>query len=227
MVIFLWLKIISVFIIILLFLDKSKKSALEKRAACVIVKIIMENLNDEQLTNLAAKGNNEALKTLVARHLSAIYRLAFRYAQNSDDAEDIAQETFVKVWRHLKKFDQTKKFKSWLYQIAKNTGLDWLKKKRAISFSEWEKINNQDLGIENFIDEADAPDVLADKKLLANKLSTAAKQLPKKYAEVVSLRHNQELNFREIAQSLREPLNTVKSRYRRALVLLKKMLIKQ
>lgn len=184
----------------------------------------MENFSDEQLANLAAKGDNNALKILVARHLGAIYRLAFRYAQNSDDAEDITQETFVKVWRHLKKFDQTKKFKSWLYQIAKNTGLDWLKKKRTISFSEWEKISNQNLGIENFIDEAAQPDILADKELLANKLSTAAEQLPHKYAEVVAMRHRQELNFREMAQSLREPLNTVKSRYRRALVLLKKIL---
>jgi len=184
----------------------------------------MKNLNDEQLACLAAKGNNEALKTLVARYLPAIYRLAFRYAKNSDDAEDIAQETFVKVWRHLKKFDQAKKFRPWLYQIAKNTCLDWLKKKRAVSFSELNEIQGQDWEAADFIDEAAAPDVSIDQNLLADKLAAAAEQLPKKYAAVISLRHAEELNFREIAQVLREPLNTVKSRYQRALILLKKTL---
>ena len=178
----------------------------------------MINITDGQLIKKAAQGDDAALAELVQRYLNPVYGFAYRYARNQQDAEDIAQEVFVKVWKNLKKFDASKPFQPWLYQITKNTCLDWLKKKSVAPLSELETIKNA------VVDASPQPDVLADQNLLAAKLTAATNQLSPKYAKVISLYHQQNLNLRQIAQLLQEPLNTVKSRYRRALLLLKKVL---
>ncbi len=178
----------------------------------------MINLTDAELIKQAAQGDDNALTELVQRYLKLVYGLAYRYVQNQRDAEDIAQEVWVKVWKNLKKFTPAKPFRPWLYQITKNTCWDWLKKKPAIPFSDLAGIS------ETLIDMAPRPDVLADQSLLAEKITAATDQLAPPYAKVVSLRHQQNLSFKQMAEILQEPLNTVKSRYRRALIMVKKIL---
>jgi RNA polymerase sigma-70 factor (ECF subfamily) len=184
----------------------------------------MNNYSDEQLVKLAIDDNKEALEVLVARYLKLVYNFAYRYVRNSDDAEDITQDVFVKIWRNLHKFDQTKKFKPWLYQIIKNTALDLLKKKSAIPFSNFDREEGDNWLEEHLVDEFQQTDIKAENTLLSDKLSGAIGKLTPKYAEVVSLHHQKDLNFREIAELNNESINTVKSRYRRALSLLKKIL---
>ena len=89
----------------------------------------MEELSDEKLIILAKNGQETAFSALVQRYLSLVYNFSFRYTSSTTDAEDITQEVFIKVWRNLKKFDDSKAFRPWLYKIAKNTSLYWLKKK--------------------------------------------------------------------------------------------------
>jgi len=178
----------------------------------------MINLTDAELIKRAVQGDDAALTELVQHYLKPAYAFAYRYVRNRQDAEDITQEVFVKVWKNLKKFDAGKPFQPWLYQITKNTCFDWLRKKSAVPFSELDKIK------EIAADASPPPDVLADQSLLQDELTAAAERLAPKYAKVISLYHQQNLNFRQIAELLQEPLNTVKSRYRRALLLMKKML---
>lgn len=90
--------------------------------------------SDEQLVVSYLKGDEKALEILIKRYLKLIYSFAFRFVSNSQEAEDIAQEVFIKMWRNLKKFDKNKKFKSWIFSIAKNTCLDTMKKKKIIRF---------------------------------------------------------------------------------------------
>lgn len=184
----------------------------------------MNNYSDEQLVKLAVDDNREALEILIAHYLKLVYNFAYRYVRNSDDAEDITQEVFIKIWRNLRKFDQTKKFKPWLYQIIKNTSLDLLKKKSAIPFSNFDIEEGDNWLEEHLVDEVQQTDMVAENALLSDKLSGAIGKLAPKYAEVVSLHHQKDLNFREIAELNNESINTVKSRYRRALLLLKKIL---
>ena len=180
--------------------------------------------SDNQLITNYLNGDEQSLKILIKRYLGLIYSFAYKYAGNSQDAEDITQETFVKVWRNLKKFNRDKNFKTWIFHIAKNTALDSFKKKKVIPFSNFENEKGENIFIENLIDSNPSPNEIIERADMKRVLSLSIGKLSSKYNVVLSLRHNEHFNFREISEKLEEPLNTVKSRYRRSLILLKKLL---
>ena len=95
----------------------------------------MKSIADEQLVRDYLNGNERAFEELIRRYLPLIYGFSRRYSGDADNACDIAQEIFVKVWKNIKKFDTSKNFRVWIFKVAKNTALDWLKKKNAIPFS--------------------------------------------------------------------------------------------
>ncbi len=133
---------------------------------------------------------------------------------------------FVKVWRNLNKFDSNKTFRPWRYRIAKNTALYWLKKKSPAAFSDFETDQGAEWLAQSVVDEAPQPHILTDRVLLREKFALALKKLSPQNSEMISLRHIQDLNFRQIAKIKRESINTVKSRYRRAVFALKKVISK-
>lgn len=174
--------------------------------------------SDKQLVADYLKGDEKSLEVLIKRYLKPIFSFVFRFTGNIHDAEDITQEVFVKVWRNLKKFDQNRSFKTWIFGIAKNTAIDFLRKKKTISFSEFE--------VERIADPNPLPDEFYERESIVQKLASALNKLMPKYRMVLLFRYNDRFNFREIAEVLGEPLNTIKSRHRRALVLLRKLLAK-
>ena len=182
------------------------------------------NRADDQLIADYLKGDEESLEILIKRYLKPIYSFVYRYTGSGQDAEDITQEVFVKVWRNLKKFDQQRSFKTWIFAIAKNTSIDLLKKKKAIPFSEFENEAGENMITETLADPSPLPHELLEKAGMAQMLTSAMDTLSPKYRMVLFLRYNDHFNFREIAESLGEPLNTIKSRHRRALVNLKDLL---
>jgi RNA polymerase sigma-70 factor (ECF subfamily) len=167
-------------------------------------------------------GDDAALRELFSRHADAVYGFLTRYVGSSQDAEDIAQDAFVRAWLHLKKVDPNRKFRTWLFSIARNAAVDFLRKRKTIPFSNFDAEDGGNAIIDTLEDEADLPDEWLQKKESAEKLRGAIETLPPAYKEVVTLYHDGDLNFREIGEILHEPLDTVKSRYRRALGLLKK-----
>ncbi len=175
----------------------------------------MKNFTDEQLIKNYLRGSEKSLEELVRRYLPLIYNFSRRYSGDPDNASDITQEVFVKVWKNLKKFNTSKNFRVWLFTIAKNTALDWLKKKNALPLSLAENI--VDIKQMSIVDEI-------YKKSLLNNLQLAIEKLPPKYSSVINLYNTKGLNFREIADFLKEPINTVKSRYRRGLIFLRREL---
>ncbi len=188
----------------------------------------MKNFTDEKLVQMYLGGDEKALEELVRRYLPLIYSFSRRYSGNTDNASDIAQEVFVKVWKNIKKFDQSKNFKSWIFTIAKHAALDWLKKRNAVPFSLLQE-KKEDEGFEESI--ADPNQLSAIDRIyqesLSRELALAIGKLQPKYSQVINLYHNQDLNFREISEILSESINTVKSRYRRGLDLLRKLLSKK
>ena len=182
------------------------------------------NYSDQQLVADYIAGDEKSLEILIKRYLKPIYNFICRYVGNEQEAEDITQEVFVKVWRSLKKFDQSKSFKTWIFSIAKNTSIDWLRKKKAIPFSNFENGEGKNLLTEKLADPAPLPNKILERAGIAEILNIAINQLNPKYRMVLFLRYNDYFNFREIAEVLSEPLNTIKSRHRRALILLKKLL---
>ena len=175
---------------------------------------------DEQLVGAFLGGEPVAFQKLVERHLKAAYTIAWRYAKDRDCAEDITQDSFVKAWKALPKFDQNKKFAPWFYQIVKNTALDFLKKKQTLPLPSSDCLDE----LEQFSDPRQLPEVYLAEQQLEERYAAESGKLLAPYAEVVALKLEGGATFREIAERTGEPLNTVKSRYRRALAQLRKLL---
>jgi RNA polymerase sigma-70 factor (ECF subfamily) len=126
------------------------------------------------------------------------------------------------MWRSLKKYRPGENFKTWLFTIARNTAYDHLRKKKNFSFSDFDK---EDVNFEENLSDTEplADEIFAlaeSKELLAQTMS----ELSPQFREVLILHYNHELTFDEIGKILDEPLNTVKSRHRRAIEALRKIL---
>jgi RNA polymerase sigma-70 factor (ECF subfamily) len=178
-----------------------------------------EILADKNLIEQYLKGDEKSLEILIARYLKPIYSFVYKNVGSQSEAEDITQEVFVKIWKNIKKFDQKKNFKPWIFQIAKNASIDFLRKKKSIPFSKFENEKGQNILLENM---AETPlnliENLSDKRVLA----AAIDSLTEKEQKIINLRHNEGLSFKEIAEIFKESINTAKSRYRRALQNMKK-----
>lgn len=180
---------------------------------------MLENLSDKILIQQYLSGDSKSLEALIARYLKLIYSFVYKNVGSASDAEDITQEVFVKAWRNLKKFDQTRSFKPWVFQIAKNTSVDFLRKKKSIPFSRFENDEGKNVLVENLpAVPANILEKLSDKRVL----SVALAHLSEKERRVVVSRHTDGMSFKEIAKEFGESVNTVKSRYRRSLANLRK-----
>lgn len=180
--------------------------------------------SDQQLIADYLAGDEKSLEVLFGRYLKTMYSFVYRYVGRGHDAEDITQEVFVKAWRNLKTFDRQKSFKTWIFVIAKNTAFDHLKKKKAIPFSEFENEDGENMITGTLADPSPLPTELLEKAGMRQMLTSAMEALSPKYRMILFLRYNDHFNFREIAESLGEPENTIRSRHRRALIMLKKLL---
>ncbi len=184
----------------------------------------MSECLDEELVHKYLLGDEKSLEILIQRYLKPIYNFVYRYAGGMANAEDLTQEVFVKVWKNIKKFDRKRSFKTWIFRIARNTSYDYLRKKKNIPLSYFEDLEGNNILIDSLEDPAPLPSELFDQSNIAQKINTALDKLSLNYRLVISLRHNDHFKFREIAESLNESIDTVKSRYRRGLIELSKFL---
>lgn len=184
----------------------------------------METKNDAQLVADYLAGDDQSLTILIEKYLKQIYYFVYTYVTNEQEAEDITQEVFVRVWRNLKKFDREKSFKTWILTIAKYASIDALKKKKAINFSAFDDENGNNAVIEMLMDHALLPDEVNEQKGVASMIACATAFLSPSYQRILSMRYHDDFTFAKISEVLHEPLNTVKSRHRRALSILKKIL---
>jgi len=185
---------------------------------------IMEGRNDKELINLYLEGDEKSLEILIKRYLKPIYNFVRRYVGFSPDAEDVVQSIFLKMWKNIKKFDQGKNFKTWLFSIAKNASVDFLRKKRDIPFSRFEDKEGRNIIVDGLKDVFPLPSEVAEHNDISRSLSLALEKIPADYRMVLFLRYNDHFTFREIAESLGESINTIKSRHLRALTALKKII---
>jgi len=177
--------------------------------------------SDKQLLTEFLAGSDASFEQLVQRYLKPIYNFLYQFTKDKDTLDDLTQETFVKAWKNLEKFDRKKNFKTWLYTIAKNTAYDYLKKKKTVPFSffENEAGNNH---LENIPEENPLPDEIVFRKDLEKDLEKKLQALPDNYRILLMMRYKDDFSLQEIAEILNLPYNTVKSQHARALVNLKK-----
>jgi len=183
------------------------------------------DFNDTQLVTAYLKGDEKAFEILIARHLKPVYNFVRRLVSETAAAEDITQDVFIRAWRNLKKFDQNKNFRTWLFAIAKNAAFDFLRRKKSFPFSDFEDEAGENALVETLVDPAPLPSELLDRQDLARRAVAAIAELPAKYRAVLSLHYDEQLTFQEIADVLSEPLNTVKSRHLRAIIALRKIIV--
>jgi RNA polymerase sigma-70 factor (ECF subfamily) len=181
--------------------------------------------SDEELVGAFLLGDEESFAVLVERHLSLVYKFVYRYLQNVDDTNDVTQETFIKAWKYLRTFDTQKKFTTWILTIAKNTALDFIKRKKPMLFSKIEEGDGDlDAFLTPYLEAPELPTDIIDRKGVRADLEAALQKITPSYRAVLSLRYGEHLKFREIADALQEPIDTVKSKHRRGLILLRKAL---
>lgn len=184
----------------------------------------MVNKTDEQLAELCRKQDHQAFQELMNRYLRPIFNFNRQYARAIEDVDDITQDTFFKVWKYIGKFKQGMTFRPWLYTIARNTALDHIKKKKAVSFSELDD-NENNLSFAETIEDIEPSQIeILENDILSKNLSGKLESLHPDYQAVITLRYNEEMTFEEIAVVVNRPMNTVKSWHRRALIQLQKLM---
>lgn len=172
----------------------------------------MQELSDKELVEKAKKGDVHAFEQLLFRYEKQIFVYLLRFVNQKENAEDVTQETFIKVFRSLKTFDPEYKFKTWLYTVATNTAYDWLRK--AKKSQELFIIDDPDSEFET-IDESTAYKELESKENV-ELIDNAIQKIKPTYQTVILLFYRDELGYEEIAEVLKLPLNTVKTHLYRA-----------
>jgi len=166
---------------------------------------------------------SKQFEELVRIHLDAVYAFCLKYMRTQVDAEEAAQEAFVKAWKNFSRYDFSRDFKNWIFEIAKNTCLDMIKKKKALPFSTFEDADGSNFIAESFVSDEILPHEYAEQSLTQGTVRAAVSKLAPIYKKVLEMYYQRGLNFREIAEALDESLDTIKSRHRRAIISLRKI----
>jgi RNA polymerase sigma-70 factor (ECF subfamily) len=170
----------------------------------------------------------QVMENILNEYLKSVYNYAYRIAGNKNDAEDITQETFIKIWKNFKKINENKNLKAWIFAIARNTIIDHLRKRKNISFSQLDEQDNEDeknYFSENIADVEPLPDEIFERKELKEELKEALAKIRPDFREIILLHYVEDLTFEEIAKIVEKPLNTVKSHHRRSLSEIRKLLL--
>jgi RNA polymerase sigma-70 factor, ECF subfamily len=171
------------------------------------------------------RGDPDALATLMARYQNRIYRYLLRLVRQPADADDLFQQTWLRVAEKIKSFDPSRSFEAWLFTLARNLAFDHLRRVRPGSLDEPVSAESPDeTKISRLLSGDPGPfdQLLAHER--AGRLADALERLPVSYREVLTLRFEEEMKLEEIAAVLAAPLSTVKSRLHRSLYQLRGML---
>ena len=186
---------------------------------------MFDRKQDLKLIKRCKRGEEAAFAELLARYRSAIFGLCYRMTRNPEDARDLAQEVFIKVFSLLDRYDESYAFSSWIFRIATNHCIDHLRRNRLrfLSLDGYTTPDGDEIEMP-VPDKAAGPDRVLELKQAMDKLEDVIADLPPHYKAIILLRHDQELSYEEIATVLDLPLGTVKARIHRARAMVQQML---
>ena len=177
-----------------------------------------DNTSDEQIVAAVCGGEAAKFALLIDRYQNKLFYYVLKYVAQPDKAEDIVQDTFIKIYTNLQSFDQSKKFSAWAYRIAHNNMVDSVRREKPIvSIEENEWVSN--------ISDAKV-DIVAEMELRQTKqeVQSAVNNLPNKYKDVVVLHYFEGYGYEEISDILGIPTSSVGTRLRRGKAKLKDLL---
>ncbi|EKB50058.1 RNA polymerase sigma factor [Cecembia lonarensis] len=166
--------------------------------------------------------DQQAFATLMKRYKKAVYFMILKMIRDADDAEDLTMEAFAKAFKNLHKFKKDYTFSTWLFRIATNNTIDFIRKKKLKTMS-LNTTMSDDSGNSVTIDVEDDDNNPQDEFIKSQRIEMVrvfVDKLPAKYRKLVQLRYFDELSYEEIAQELEKPLGTVKAQLHRSRELL-------
>jgi RNA polymerase sigma-70 factor (ECF subfamily) len=177
----------------------------------------MNSSSDEELVVQILDNNQEALGELFRRYHKPLFNFTYRFTGDFQQAEDLTSEIFLRVHRYLKSFDQSRRFKSWIYKIATNTCLAFSSQKSKTKTRSlfWTNSNDEVEMKIDFKDEKVDLELEVEKNELSQKVQAALNSLPEKFRIALYLYYFEELKYEEIAEDLGLPVNTVRTHIRR------------
>ncbi|EGL16569.1 RNA polymerase sigma factor SigW [Paenibacillus chitinolyticus] len=183
------------------------------------------NLVETRLAKLARNGDRGAFEELVNLYKDKIFHLAYRMLGNKQEAEDAVQDTFLRVYNNLDRYDENQKFSTWIFRIGTNLCIDRLRKRKPTYSLDAEMPDSE--GNDFYAMLASKDELPEDQIVLSETqqvIRRAIQTLPEKYKSVVILRYLHDMSLQEIGDVLGMPVTTVKTRVHRGREYLRKKL---
>ena len=180
----------------------------------------MRSLSDEQLVTLVREGCIDAFAILVERYEKQIFALAYRLGGDYDEARDMAQESFLRVYQELSRYDANRRFFPWLYRVAHNTCINLMHRRPK----ETTPLDNIiDLRIDEMDREAN-PGVSYEQQELGHAINQALQALPENYRLPLVMKYLEGMSYQQISDQLDLPVSTIETRLFRGRKMLKQAL---
>ena len=181
--------------------------------------------DEERLLRRSRDGDTEAYGRLVRSYQDLVFGLVSRMVRDTELAEELTQDAFVKAYQHLARFDRKYRFSTWIYSIASNTAIDHLRRKRisTVSLDEPMRFDDSEVAREPEGPARTAEEIHEGREML-ELVEDAIGRLPESYRELLLLRHPGNRSYEEIANMTKLPLGTVKNRIFRARAKLREIL---
>lgn len=185
-------------------------------------------MTEQELVNRAKAGDQNAFEQLVLDNQNKVYSLAFRMVNDREEAADLAQEAFLKVWQGLPSFQGESSFSTWVYRLTTNLCIDYIRKqKRRQGIEPVASLDDLESGIGEPVDWEQDPHRHVERGELHVALARALQVLPDHHRQILVMRELSGLSYQEIGQALELDLGTVKSRIARARKGLQKILLRE
>ena len=173
------------------------------------------------------KGDTESFGELVELFKDKVYQVAYRMVGHPQEAQDVAQEAFLRAYTNLDKFDMDRKFSTWLFRIATNVAIDRLRKKKPDFYLEDKIKGTEGLTYESQLAaDQELPEDQVVNLEMQEWIQSEINQLPLKYRSAVILKYMEDLSLKEISEILDMPISTVKTRIHRGREALRKRMRK-
>ena len=173
------------------------------------------DLTDGELITVIHTQNREAYRELFARYQKKLFTYIFHLVGNRDETEDILQNVFQKTYKNIEHFDTERKFSSWIYRIAHNEAVNFLKRRSKRYTVSWDDVATSKDKLDTATNE-EPPEEIFMRQEITKEIDEALDRLPKKYQQVLKLRYFQEYSYDVISGILNKPINTVGTLINRA-----------